>query len=144
MATDHGMKLLIGLTSSRQDLGAGITMAREQFGRFELPEHFSMGHVQAMQKDFETLASIIGGNPEDVLEVCNAALHNDHAKAKELTGKIGLNEETLRAAQGEAAGAVLGAVVLLVVLGALLESDSPHPPPPPPPPDGGAPDAGPG
>ena len=123
--------LTIGLTGTKQDLGDGFSIIGNRSATFELPEILSKGQIMAMRSDFATLASIAEQHPEDVLEACNAALRHDRVRAKEITDRIGLNEDNLRANQGKAAGAVVGAVVLLIVLGALLESDSPPPPDPP-------------
>jgi hypothetical protein len=134
MTTITEVHAILGLTGLTARSGQ-YTLAAERFVRMPLPA-VDAAHIGILQRDLESLLEATRTYPEQLAAMQQAVLRNDFPTASRVAAEVGLTEEKLVARGGGIVGAIVAGVVLLVVLGALLESDTPPTPTP------GASDAG--
>lgn len=119
------VQAIIGLSGIPSQWG-GLPTTQERFTRLDLPDKISPEHIASLRAECERLADLADRHPETMAALQNAVLQGDQRTTDQAIDQLGLRPPP--AAEFVAPLAVAGAVVLLIVLGALLSSDSPTPP----------------
>jgi hypothetical protein len=87
-------------------------LSADHICRLALPKRFDRDHAKRLQRDFELLAAIAREHPQKIVEMQNAALHNDLPRTKRLADEIGLQEERFIR---EGGGWLLAAIIAVIV-----------------------------